>query len=219
MLPIEAVHIICLFTGKFIFDKNGVFKSVVDLRDFENIKKHLNIFKYFHNHRRISLVNNIFIKYLHRDIYKRPVMDKEERMKEEIIHYKNVDFERHSLLFLKERQINDVIVPLENRVFCNKCSTQFISLEMQLRQYFVNIGYKYDDYSDIVWNLNRRSHNQSLFCKNCYKHIYAVSLLPEKDIEKEQKRPKMGKVYNYMKDNDFKKQKNNRNWRKRCFTA
>ena len=200
LLPVEVVHIICLFTGKFIFDKTGKIKSVVDLRDFENIKKHLYIFSYFHKYRRDYTKNRTtFIKYLHKEIYKGHVMNEEERIKEEIIQYKNVDFERHPLLFMKEHRINEVMVPLENGIFCNGCIHKLSSLEMQLRRYFMNAGFSYDEDFDIIWSYNSPI-SVNLCCKKCYNINSVVSLLPDTEDEKEQKnkKKKMAKIYDYI---------------------
>ena len=130
-VPTEVVHLILLFTGKFVFDKNGKLKSIVNLHDFENIKQHLGIFHLFFEHHLLR-INEMeqFIMYLHEKIYNRDVMDKEERKHEEILAYMGVDYKKHPLLFLKETPIEEVMVPLQPNIFCGKCENKLTSVEL-----------------------------------------------------------------------------------------
>jgi len=130
-LPEEVAHLILLFTGKFVFDKKGKLKSIVNLHDFENIKQHLGVFELFFGHHLLTK-NTIekFIMYLHKKVYNRPVMDEEERAQEEILAYMGVDYKKHRLLFLKELPIEEVMIPLEPNMFCEECENKLTSVEL-----------------------------------------------------------------------------------------
>jgi hypothetical protein len=133
-LPTEVAHLILLFTGKFVFDKKGKLKSIVNLHDFENIKKHLSIFElFFENHLLRKNIMDKFIMYLHKKVYNRPVMNEEERTREEILAYMGVDYNKHKLLFIQESPIEEVMIPLEPNMFCEECSNKLTSVELTQR--------------------------------------------------------------------------------------
>jgi hypothetical protein len=133
-LPIEVAHLILLFTGKFVFDKKGKLKSIVNLHDFENIKQHLGVFELFFGHHLLRK-NEVekFIMYLHKKVYNRPVMDEEERTHDEILAYMGVDYNKHKLLFLKELPVEEVMIPLEPGRFCGECENKLTSVELTQR--------------------------------------------------------------------------------------
>ena len=126
VLPIEIVHQICLFTGKFVLDKENKLKSVVDIREYENINKQL-IRSFMLNHRfnshDLSLVKQCHIGKIVSSLYKkRPdAMSDEERKQAELLHSQNVDKKRHPLLFTKESAIEEVMKPGGEKTFCQKC--------------------------------------------------------------------------------------------------
>jgi hypothetical protein len=108
-LPTEIVHLIMLFTGKFKMCKNGKIKSIICVDDFENIRNHLTIFKLSNKYAYANMQK--FVKYLHKKIYNRPVMDERERKLEELKACVGIDYHKHSWLFLKESPIEEVMIP------------------------------------------------------------------------------------------------------------
>jgi hypothetical protein len=125
-LPIELVHIICLFTGKFVFDKEGILRSIVNLLDFENIKLHIDQFSKFENNSNMNrqrLVRMLYTK-------KNGKMSKEKRIKEEVLLSQFADPIRHPRLFIKPSPIKDVLIPLEKGVFCNTCKDKLASVDL-----------------------------------------------------------------------------------------
>jgi hypothetical protein len=125
-LPIELVHIICLFTGKFVFDKEGKFRSIVNLLDFENIKLHIDQFSKCENNSNINrqrLVRMLYTK-------KNGKMSEEKRIKEEVLLSQFVDPIRHPRLFIKPSPIKEVFIPLEKGVFCNTCKDKLTSVDL-----------------------------------------------------------------------------------------
>jgi len=126
VLPIEVAHLICLFTGKFVLDKENKLKSVVDVREYENINKQI-MASFLLNHRfnshDLSFVKHFHIGTIVSSLYKkRPdAMTDEEREQAELLHSQNVDKKRHPLLFAKESAIEEVMKPGGEKTFCQKC--------------------------------------------------------------------------------------------------
>jgi hypothetical protein len=126
-LPVEIVHIICLFTGKFVFDKQGKLRSIVNLFDFENIKIHIDQFSTGAtmnvNMNRERLVRMLYTQ-------KNGKMSEEKRIQEEVLLSQFADPLRHPRLFTKPSPIEDVLIPLENGVFCNRCKNKLSSVDL-----------------------------------------------------------------------------------------
>lgn len=207
-LPLEVVHMICLSTGKFIFDKNGRLKSIVDLRDYESIKCHLPIFRsvldkstfcrpwlWMSNVNDNPNDNTSFILYIHCQIYNRPIMNKDERIKSEIIHYQNADYNRHPLLFLKEAQIEDVMFTLKDGLFCEPCKNELSSTTLELYSYtstrFSRYHRDYDKRDTHYVFRQPSSRKNKQLCKFCLLPI----CLENRDKEKEEKVKKEEKTY------------------------
>jgi hypothetical protein len=152
-VPTEVSHLILLFTGKFVFDKNGKLKSIVNLHDFENIEQHLGVFELFFGHHLLRK-NEVekFIMYLHKKVYNRPVMDEEERKREEILAFMNVDYNKHNLLFIKESPIEEVMIPLEPGRFCGECENKLTSVELTQRHKTIKTKNVFNNFN--VWNMN-----------------------------------------------------------------
>lgn len=179
-LPIELVHLICLFTGKFVFDKHGRFKSIVNLRDFENIKNHLPVFELVSHKSWLSSYDRTrFIRYLHSEIYNRPTMDEEERKQAELMHFEKVDYDRHRFLFMQEGTVDEVMVPLQDGLFCEPCKNKLSSRQLEYIQNRKKIRYAFDDgavVGFVYWNpigifltSARTSHGKC--CNNCFKSV------------------------------------------------
>jgi len=125
-LPREIVDIICLFTGKFVFDKHGKFRSIVNLFDFENIKLHIDQFSTGHHH--IHMNRQRFVRILYTQ--KNGKMSNEKRINEEVLLAQFADPIRHPLLFTKASPMEDVFVPLEKGVFCHTCMDTLSSVDL-----------------------------------------------------------------------------------------
>ena len=180
-IPTEIVDLILLFTGKFVFDKNGKLKSIVNLHDFENIKQHLCVFGLFFEHHLLKK-NEVekFIMYLHKKVYNRPVMDEEERAREEILAYMAVDYNKHRLLFLKELPIEEVMIPLKPNMLCGECSNNLTSVELTQRHKKITTKNIWHHNGNI--NLLNGNINEFIFlyyniylkdgqCRNCFELI------------------------------------------------
>ena len=181
LLPIEAVHMICLFTGKFVFDKQGRFKSIIDLRDFENINQHIPVFALVsHKSWLMNPDKTRFIRYLHSEIYNRPTMSEEERNQAELLHFAKVDYHRHKSLFLQEGTIDEVMIPVADGIFCEPCKRKLSSSELEHVQHRRRIRYSFDDgtvegfnfwYNGGVFiSITKNIHEKC--CRNCFNSIY-----------------------------------------------
>jgi hypothetical protein len=174
-LPTEVVHLILLFTGKFVFDKKGKLKSIVNLHDFENIKQHLGVFELFFEHHLLR-INEIekFIMYLHKKIYNRQVMDEEERKREEMLAYMGVDYNKHRLLFLKESPVEEVMIPLEPNMFCGECSNKLTSVELTQRHKTIkttNMWHHNGNIHGLVFWYYNNVYLKPGQCRNCFELI------------------------------------------------
>lgn len=126
VLPIELVHQICLFTGKFVLDKENKLKSVLDVREYENINKQLMaslILNHRFNSHDLSFVKQFHIGKIISSLYKKrsDYMTNEQREQAELLHSLNVNKKRHPLLFVKESSIEEVMKPGGEKTFCQKC--------------------------------------------------------------------------------------------------
>jgi len=174
-LPEEVAHLILLFTGKFVFDKNRKLKSIVNLHDFENIKQHLGVFELFFGHHLLRK-NEVekFVMYLHKKVYNRPVMEKEERIREEMLSYIGVDYDKHKFLFLKELPVEEVMIPLEPNMFCGECSNKLTSVELTQRHKTIktkNMWHHNGNIHGLVfwyYNIIYLKHGQ---CRHCFELI------------------------------------------------
>ena len=174
-IPTELAHIILLFTGKFILDKNNKLKSIVNLHDFENIKQHLNVFELFFDHYLLR-VNKMekFIMYLHKKVYNRPVMNEKERKREEMLGYMGVNYNRHSLLFTKPSALEEVMIPIENGVFCEDCQNNLTSVELEKKQNrIINLGFVY--HNEIMYPILDHEWLGMIFWHGCEKKGYCRS--------------------------------------------
>lgn len=132
-LPIELVHMICLFTGKFVFDKNKKLKSIVNLEDFTDIKSLMVIHEYHKNqiYCLISFNNNIYqkLRFIQR-LYSDRRLSPEERLKEEVLSIQNVDYNKQSYLFTKPSPIEEVMIPdkipIDFNEICDECCAKKI---------------------------------------------------------------------------------------------
>jgi len=127
-LPIEIAHIICLFTGKFVLDKNKKLHSVVNLFDFENIKLHIDQSTRYMNGFYNIIDRQRFVRMLYTK--KNGVMSDKKRMNEELSLAQFADYNRHPLLFTKESPIKDVFVQLEKDIFCDTCKYNLSSVDL-----------------------------------------------------------------------------------------
>ena len=122
-LPTALVDIICLFTGKFVLDKNNKLRSIVNLYDFENIKTHLNEYSkrgmnYYMSKER--LVRMIYTQ-------KQGEMPLEQRVFEELSLAQFANPVRHPSLFLKESPMEEVMIPLPKDTYCESCEDKLRS--------------------------------------------------------------------------------------------
>jgi hypothetical protein len=192
LLPIEVVHMICLFTGKFVFDKQGRFKSIIYLRDFENINQHIPVFALVsHKSWLINPDKTRFIRYLHSEIYNRPTMSEEERNQAELLHFEKVDYRRHKSLFLQEGTIEEVMIPVADGIFCEPCKRKLSSSELEHIQHRRRIRYSFDDgtidgfnvwYHYVYISVTKNTHEKC--CRNCFNPIY--NKLEVKVVKEEQ---------------------------------
>ena len=168
-LPTELVNIICLYTGKFLLDKNKRLHSIVNLYDFENIKLHIDKYlkiAYHYNMNRERLVRILYTQ-------KKDRMYEKERIREELSLAQFANPKRHPLLFLKESPVEEVIVPLEKGIFCETCENKLTSTELiegkryKARQFtMINLYAFYYRYM----NINPYIVEQKK-CKHCSKPI------------------------------------------------
>lgn len=125
-LPTELVNIICLYSGKFVLDKNKRLHSIVNLNDFDNIKIHIDKYPnsaYHYNMNRERLVRILYTQ-------KKDRMCEKERISEELSLAQFANPKRHPLLFLKASPLEEVIVPLEKDKFCKTCENKLTSTEL-----------------------------------------------------------------------------------------
>jgi len=124
-LPIELVHLICLFTGKFVFDENGNFKSIINIDDFKNIQTLMLIHDYHQNKYLFHRFNNDQKTRFIQSLYSDRLLNKKERMKEELLSIQKVDYEKQYYLFTKSSAIEEVMIPDKVQVdlskLCNEC--------------------------------------------------------------------------------------------------
>lgn len=99
-LPRDLVIQICMFTGKFILLPNGKLKSIVDMRDFQHLSPLL-------LNKRFYSINTMMRTWAREEI-----IHKEERQKAHLLHLQNLDFKKHSWLFLKEASL-ELMTPIE----------------------------------------------------------------------------------------------------------
>jgi hypothetical protein len=193
-LPMEIVHMICLFTGKFVFDKDGMFKSIIDIREFLQIDLHLlNMIDF--KIEALAMERQRLIKFLRSQTYK-PLED-EERIHEEVTWLQNIDYTRHKQLFLTSSPVEEVMIPLRPGVFCEDCQMKCTSKEL---------SYLYD------WTFNFRlkqvnyyirhfivKENTCIRCHNYIKRIIVVEPPEENEkikVEKKQRFLQKNKVRN-----------------------
>jgi hypothetical protein len=125
-LPMELVHQICIFTGKFIFDINGCLKSIINIDDFKNIQTLLLIHDYHQNKYLFHRFNNDqkirFIQNLYSDRKLKP----EERVKEEVLSVQNLDFKKQPYLFTKPLTMEQVMIPdkVDLKTLCDGCCAE-----------------------------------------------------------------------------------------------
>jgi hypothetical protein len=133
-LPTALVDIICLFTGKFVLDKNNSLRSIVNLYDFENIKTHLNEYSkrgmYFYMNRE-RLVRMIYKQ-------KQGEMPLEQRVFEELSLAQFANPVRHPSLFLKESPMEEVMIPLPKDTYCESCENKLTSFNFKKYLYLNN---------------------------------------------------------------------------------
>jgi hypothetical protein len=202
-LPVEIVHIICLFTGKFVFDKHGKLRSIVNVLDFENIKLHIDKFSTGDSMFHMNFIMNRqrLVRMLYRQ--KNGKMSEEKRIQEEVLLSQFADPVRHPRLFTKPSPMEDVLVPLESGVFCNRCRNKLSSVDlaspkphlkkMSFFQHGIFHYYVYIDPYELIGK-----------CKQCMKVIVEIK---DKPID-------MTIVFNdYKKMNPYPKLYNNRNTR------
>ena len=183
-LPIEIAHIICLFTGKFILDKNRKLHSIVNLFDFENIKLHIDQSTRYMNglHYMYYIMNRErFVRMLYTK--KNRLMSDEKRMNEELSLAQFADYNRHPLLFTKESPIKDVFVQLEKDIFCDTCKYNLSSVDLACPKSVKKIigyieGHQIPFYMCVYRYINMRGpKNGNLFlskkirCHHCTKPI------------------------------------------------
>jgi len=177
-LPVELVHLICLFTGKFIFDKNGKFKSIIDINDFIHIDFHLLHMLDFKSEAR-RMDRQRFIKYLRSHTY--DPMEEEDRIQEELEWAKNADFYRHPSLFLKSSPAEEVMIPLESGKFCERCQNKCTSTQLSLHGYNF---YKYhvSDHGLYFWYTS--SNDSKNICTRCSHIITKTPIINDDTSEK-----------------------------------
>jgi len=127
-LPMEVVHQICIYTGKFIFDINGNLKSIINIADFKNIQTLMLIHDYHQNKYLFQrFTNDDKIRFI-KELYSDRLLDNTERIKEEVLSVENVDYFKQSYLFTKSSTIEEVMIPDKLQVdpneYCNKCFSQ-----------------------------------------------------------------------------------------------
>lgn len=127
-LPVEIIHLICILTGKFILDKKWKLKSIIDMRDFAPINMHLFNILDFKSEARL-MDRQRFIKYI-RSCRFDPLLEDEDRIREEVEWVKNTDFYRHPSLFIKSSPIEEVMIPIESDIFCEGCQNNCTSIEL-----------------------------------------------------------------------------------------
>ena len=124
-LPVEVAHLICLFTGKFIFDTNGRLKSIINIDDFKNIETLMLIHDYHQNKYLFHRFNNDQKTRFIQNLYSDRLLNKKERMKEEILSLQKVDYVKQSYLFTKPSTIEEVMIPDKVQVdlskLCDEC--------------------------------------------------------------------------------------------------
>jgi hypothetical protein len=66
-LPADLVRMICLFTGKFRYDKNGNLHSIINIHDYLHIDYHLQemLHKHMYRHVHIKRIITVRINYGH----------------------------------------------------------------------------------------------------------------------------------------------------------
>jgi len=117
-LPIEVVHIICEYTGKF-HRIGPKLMSMIDTGDYENIKIAMaknakNSFAFFLNKERLVMRLSRM---------KNGSRSEEERKQDHIQHFQNVDYKRHPLLFDKECPADEVFKP-DTYETCAPCAVR-----------------------------------------------------------------------------------------------
>lgn len=127
-LPIELVHLICVFTGKFIIE-NGKLRSIVCLPDYENIHQHLILFSKLRYEASV-MSSPRFFRFQFNYMYLRIPMTKEERNREELLLYSYANHKRHPLLFMREGGLEEVMVPLQKGIICDDCGSKLPSVTL-----------------------------------------------------------------------------------------
>jgi|LauGreSBDMM110SN_4_FD.fasta_scaffold231214_1 hypothetical protein len=199
-LPREIVDIICLFTGKFVFDKHRKLCSIVNLFDFENIKLHIDQFSIGHHH--IHMNRQRLVRMLYTQ--KNGKMRDEKRMNEEVLLAQFADPTRHPLLFTKASPMEDVFVPLEKGVFCNTCKYKLSSVDLaspkpyiKKLSFFQHGMFHYYVYVD-PQELRGR-------CKQCLKPVFeikekvvtrTITLKDYKKMNRQMANPSSSKLFN-----------------------
>ena len=169
-LPREIVDIICLFTGKFVFDKQGKLRSIVNLLDFENIKSHiaqyLNI-AYHYNMNRERLVRILYTQ-------KNGVMSNEKKIQEELLCSQFIDYNRHPLLFAKSSPLENVFVPLEKFTFCDTCKHKLSSVDLASPKSFI----KHIMFNGFSYFIKMSTDQLKGICRQCLTPIFEITDVP-----------------------------------------
>jgi hypothetical protein len=165
-LPTALVDIICLFTGKFVLDKNNRLRSILNLYDFENIKTHLNEYskigmKYYMNRER--LVRMLYTQ-------KKGEMPLEQRILEELSLAQFANPVRHPSLFLKESPMEEVMIPFTKGTFCESCENKLTSFNFTKNFYLNNDLYGTTIFYQIFTNVRPNRFNENK-CKYCLQSI------------------------------------------------
>ena len=205
-LPMEVVHQICIYTGKFIFDINGNLKSIINIADFKNIQTLMLIHDYHQNKylfKKFTIDDKIrFIQSLYSDRR----LDNKERIKEEVLSVENVDYFKQTYLFTKPSTIEEVMIPDKVKVdpneFCNKCfsqklltknpeKTQETSLPINKPNVFNFVGGGYWYYVNrpntfikkVIKNKKRNSCDKN-YCKKCNNVLAPTKIKSVQDFNK-----------------------------------
>jgi len=125
-LPTELAHLICVFTGKFVIDINGKLKSIINVDDFQNIQTHILIQQYHQDKYLFQLFTmKQKIRFI-QSLYSGRMLEKEERLKEEVLSIEKVDFEKQPFLFTKPSEMEEVMIPdkVDLKTLCDECCSE-----------------------------------------------------------------------------------------------
>jgi len=200
-LPVEVAHIICLFTGKFVFDKHGNFKSIINIDDFKNIETLMLIHDYNQNKylfNRFTMNDKIrFIQTLYSD----RLLNKKERVEEELLSIQKVDYVKQSYLFTKPSTIEEVMIPDKVQVdlskLCDECCVGKSltkkperSLPIKGEPVFNFVGFNDMFFHFITAHIYRKQiinttkKNSCNTCNNCNKPLFPIKTKPIQDFDK-----------------------------------